>query len=133
MLPVFEEDDSAYIIYGNNHIYLTQLKADLSNSLEGGLHRELINDEGNPFLGYEGSHFYKIHGKYYLFSDSFIKRSLEKDASLFLCRTPLTGEFTGGDIFNDDMGYHGQGVAQGELWIHLMGSGMVCSFRIEGQ
>lgn len=108
----FEEDDSAYIIYGNNHIYLTQLKADLSGPLEGGLHRELINDEGNPFLGYEGSHFYKIHGKYYLFLIHSLRDRWKRTQACFVSDS-LTGEFTGGDIFNDDMGYHGQGVAQG--------------------
>ena len=110
----FEEDDSAYIIYGNNHIYLTQLKADLSGPLEGGLHRELVNDEGNPFLGYEGSHFYKIHGKYYLFLIHSLKDRWKRTQACFVSDS-LTGEFTGGDIFNDDMGYHGQGVAQGGI------------------
>ena len=37
----------------------------------GGLHRLAVSDAGHPGLGYEGTHFYKINGKYYLFYIAF--------------------------------------------------------------
>ena len=58
------DGDKVFIAYGNKNIYLTELNSDLSGPLEGGLHRLLVSDEGNPNLGYEGTHFYKINGKY---------------------------------------------------------------------
>lgn len=62
----FDDDESVYLVYGNTDIYLTQMKPDLSEPLPGGLHRVIVSDAGNPNLGYEGSHLYKINGKYYL-------------------------------------------------------------------
>ena len=56
-----------FVAYGNKNIYITELKPDLSGPLEGGLHRLAVSDAGHPGLGYEGTHFYKINGNYYLF------------------------------------------------------------------
>src|SRR5699024_12361451 len=45
-------------------IRLQELDADLSGPKEGGIDRIVVKDEGHPGLGYEGTHFYKINGKY---------------------------------------------------------------------
>ncbi len=111
---LFEEDDSVYIVYGNKDIYLTQLKEDLSGPKEGGLHRLIVSDTGNNRLGYEGSHFYKINGKYYLFLIHSLKEEWRRVEACFVA-TSLEGEFKGGDVLNDDMGYCHQGVAQGGI------------------
>ena len=34
---------------------------------EGGINRVIVRDAPGDFLGYEGSHLYKINGKYLLF------------------------------------------------------------------
>lgn len=111
---LFDDDGKVYIAYGNRDIYITQLKPDLSGPLEGGLHRLAVSDAGNPLLGYEGTHFYKINGKYYLFMIHSRRDRWMRTESCFMADSP-EGEFTGGDVLEDDRGYHGQGVAQGGI------------------
>ncbi len=111
---LFDDDDRVYIAYGNKNIYITELKRDLSGPLEGGLHRLAVSDEGHPGLGYEGTHFYKINGKYYLFFIHSRRDCWRRTEACFVADS-LTGEFTGGDVLDDDRGYCGQGVAQGGI------------------
>ena len=111
---LFDDDGSVYIAYGNREIYITQLKEDLSGPLEGGLHRLAVSDGDNPLLGYEGSHFYKINGKYYLFLIHSRQDRWRRVESCFMADS-LEGEFIGGDVLDDDMGYCGQGIAQGGI------------------
>ena len=108
------DDDKVYIAYGNTDIYITQLKPDLSGPLEGGLHRLAVSDTGHPGLGYEGTHFYKINGKYYLFFIHSLRDRWMRVQACFVSDS-LEGEFTGGDVLVDDRGYCGQGVAQGGI------------------
>lgn len=109
---LFDDDGSVYIAYGNRDIYITQLKEDLSGPLEGGLHRLAVSDADNPNLGYEGTHFYKIGGRYYLFFIHSRRDRWRRVESCFMADS-LQGAFTGGDVLDDDRGYCGQGVAQG--------------------
>lgn len=111
---LFDDDGKKYIVYGNREVRLTQLKEDLSGPLEGGLHRILVNDRDNPNLGYEGSHIYKIRGKYYLFLiHSRPDRWMRTEACF--AADSLEGEFLGGDVLEDDAGLPGCGVAQGPV------------------
>ena len=108
------DDGRVFIVYGNTDIYLTELTRDMKGPLEGGLHRILVSDVGNPMLGYEGSHFYKIKGRYYLFlihsaRDKWMRRQAAFSAP------SLTDEFVGGDVLSDDMGRPSMGVAQGGI------------------
>ncbi len=111
---LFDEDDRVYIAYGNKHIHLQELKSDLSGPKEGGLHRIVVSDEGHPGLGYEGTHFYKINGKYYLFFIHSLRSEWKRVEACFMADS-LEGEFVGDDVLNDDMGYCNQGVAQGGI------------------
>lgn len=111
---LFDEDDRVYIAYGNKYIHLQELKSDLSGPKEGGLHRIVVSDEGHPGLGYEGTHFYKINGKYYLFFIHSLRSEWKRVEACFMADS-LEGEFVGGDVLNDDMGYCNQGVAQGGI------------------
>lgn len=108
----FDDDGKAYIIYGNSTIHLTELNASLTGPQPGGLDRVLVKSGETKTLGYEGSHFYKINGNYYLFTIHSLPDRWRRVESCFASDT-LTGEFSGGIVFNDDQGYHGQGVAQG--------------------
>lgn len=108
------DGDKVFIAYGNKNIYLTELNSDLSGPLEGGLHRLLVSDEGNPNLGYEGTHFYKINDKYYLFFIHSKREEWRRVESCYMSDS-LQGEFTGGDVFDDDNGYCYQGIAQGGI------------------
>jgi len=111
---LFDDDDKVYIAYGNKNIYITELKSDLSGPKEGGLHRLAVSDEGNPYLGYEGTHFYKIGGNYYLFFIHSAWNRWRRTEACFVADS-LTGEFLGGEVLDDDRGYCGQGVAQGGI------------------
>lgn len=109
-----ENGERIYIVYGNKEIWLTELRADLSGPKEGGLHRMIVEDKGHPGLGYEGSHIYKINGRYYVF---FIhsRRDCWMRVEACFSSDSLEGTFTGGGVFEDTMGYCGQGIAQGGI------------------
>lgn len=111
---LFDEDDRVYIAYGNRDIYITELNEDLTGPKEGGLHRLAVSDSKETGLGYEGSHFYKINGKYYLFFIHSLVGIWRRVEACYMADS-IDGEFTGGDIFNDDRGYCGQGIAQGGI------------------
>ena len=93
---------------------MTELNETLTGPRAGGLDRVLVKSGETKTLGYEGSHFYKINGKYYLFTIHSLPDRWRRVESRFASDS-LTGEFTGGVVFNDDQGYHGQGVAQGGI------------------
>ncbi|NMB38666.1 MAG: glycosyl hydrolase 43 family protein [Firmicutes bacterium] len=103
-----------YIVYGNRDIWITELDKSLAKPKQGGLHRMIISDAGNPMLGYEGAHIYKINQKYYVFLIHSLRDRWRRVEACFASDS-LEGEFTGGDVLNDDRGYCGQGVAQGGI------------------
>ena len=111
---LFFDGGKAYIIYGNSTIHLTELNESLTGPQPGGLDRVLVKTGETKQLGYEGSHFYKINGRYYLFTIHSLPDRWRRVESCFASDS-LTGEFTGGIVFNDDQCYHGQGVAQGGI------------------
>lgn len=109
------DDDRVYLIYGNADIHLTELKEDLSGPKPGGLNRIIVKELGEYFLGYEGAHLYKINGKYYAFFIHITPASGGRRTQACYVADSLEGEFTGGEVFNDDMGYLNAGVAQGGI------------------
>ena len=111
---LFDDDGRIYIVYGNTEIYLTELDSGLKGPKKGGSHRLIVKDVDKPRLGYEGSHFYKINGRYYLFLIHSLQEKWRRVEACF-CADSLEGEFRGGDIFNDDMGFRESGVAQGGI------------------
>lgn len=110
---LFDDDGRVYIAYGNREIYITELNEDLTAPKEGGLHRMALKDTGNVILGYEGAHFYKINGKYYLFFIHWPKDGLRTEACF--CADSLLGEFRGGDVLSSDLDERRSGVAQGGI------------------
>ena len=111
---LFDDDGRIFLVHGNMQIHLTELKEDLTGPKEGGIDKLIIRD--NPekvILGYEGSHFYKINGLYYLTLIHWPKDS-RRTESVFVCDT-VDGEYIGRDVCCDDMGYHNMGVAQGGI------------------
>ncbi len=111
---LFDDDGRVYIAYGNREIYITELRADLGGPLKGGLHRLAVRDITDTCLGYEGTHFVKIGGKYYMFFIHSLEGRWMRAEACFMADSP-EGEFTGGDVCVDDMGLSGQGVAQGGI------------------
>ena len=100
---LFDDDDRVYLASGNKNIRLVELKKDMSGPKEGGIDRIVVSDEGNPNLGYEGTHFYKINGKYYLFFIHSLRSEWKRVEACFVSDS-LEGEFIGKDVLNDDRG-----------------------------
>lgn len=111
---LFDDDDRVYVVYGNAEIHLTELDSQLKGPKKGGVDRIIVREQGKYTLGYEGAHFYKINGKYYVF---FIHSPGEEWFRRQACfvSDSIQGEFTGGDVLADDMNYFNQGVAQGGI------------------
>lgn len=109
---LFDEDGRTYLVYGNRQIYLTELNETLSAPKEGGLHRLLLEDTGNTMLGYEGATVLKREGTYYFF---FIHSKPDRWRRVEACfyTDSLTEPLQGGDVFDEDLGYRGAGIAQG--------------------
>jgi beta-xylosidase len=112
---LYFEDDRVFIVHGNTEIYLTELNSDLTGPKPGGLNRLLVRDRKNAGLGYEGSHFYKINGKYYLFLIHWPNDGTKRRVETCFVSDSLEGGFRGKDIMDDDMGFFNQGVAQGGI------------------
>lgn len=108
------DGDHAYLVYGNTNIHLLQLNKELTGPMEGGLNRIIVSEEQVSFLGYEGSHLYKINGYYYLFLIHSLSERWRRVEACFYADS-LEGEFVGSDVLNDDLGYCDQGVAQGGI------------------
>lgn len=108
------DDDRVYLVYGNRDVHLIELESDLSKPKADGINRIIVSDQDNPNLGYEGAHFYKINGKYYLFLIRSLPDRWMRVEGCFVSDS-IDGEFLGGDVFNDDRNYCGQGVAQGGI------------------
>lgn len=111
----FEDDGSVYLMYGNRDIYLTELAEDLSGPKEGGLHRRVLSDTDDYGLGFEGSHLYKIQGRYYAFFIHWPKGGNGRRQQACYVADSLTGEFKGGNVLDDAMEYQNAGVAQGGI------------------
>lgn len=110
---LFDDDGKVYIMYGNRKIWVTELKPDLSGPMPGGVHKLVIEDTPGPHLGYEGTHLYKINGKYYAF---FIHAARDKwmriEAAYMSDR--IDGGWTGKDVIAEY--FDGTtGVAQGGI------------------
>ena len=99
---LFDDDDRVYLASGNKNIRLVELKKDMSGPKEGGIDRIVVSDEGNPNLGYEGTHFYKINGKYYLFFIHSLRSEWKRVEACFVSDS-LEGEFIGKDVLNEDV------------------------------
>ena len=109
---LFDDDGRVYIVYGNRDIHLTELKADLSGPKEGGLDRIIVRDAPGEFLGYEGSHLYKINGKYVLFLIHSRQREWYRTEACFVADS-LDGVWAGGDVYYGDLDGLHSGPAQG--------------------
>ncbi|WP_438448433.1 glycoside hydrolase family 43 protein [Gorillibacterium sp. sgz5001074] len=112
---LFDDDGRIYIMYGNTEIRLTELTEDLTGPKPGGLNRIVVRDTEPHDLGYEGAHLYKINGSYYVFLIHIARAGNRRRTQACFRADSLEGEFTGGEVFDDDMGYWNAGIAQGGI------------------
>lgn len=111
---LFDDDDRVYVVYGNREIHLTELTEDLSGPKKGGIDKIIVRDGDKTPLGYEGSHIHKINGKYYIFFIHSLEDRWMRTESCYVSDC-IDGPYVGGDIFENDLNYHGTGAAQGGI------------------
>lgn len=114
MSILFDDDGKVYIASGNTQIHLTQMLPDFSGPDPNGINKIIVEDnKDDVILGYEGSHFYKINGKYYLFLIHMPKGQPRTQACYVSSK--IEGPYTGCDILNTDFDNWNSGVAQGGI------------------
>lgn len=109
------EEGRAYLAYGNRQIYIVELNEEMTAPREGGLHKLVVEDPEEVRLGYEGTHWYRIRGKYYLFFIHWYKKEGDRRCEACYVADKLDGPYTGRDVLDTDGGYCNQGVAQGGI------------------
>lgn len=109
------DDGRVYLVYGNREIWITELESNLAGPKAGGIHKLIIKDREDAILGLEGSHIYKINGKYYIFMIHISSSGYKRRTQSCYISDKVDGPYVGGDILDDHMGYHNSGVAQGGI------------------
>ena len=110
----WDDDGRVYVVYGNTDIYLTELEPDLSGPKKGGINKVIISDDREKVrLGYEGSHLYKINGKYYNFMIHIPNDKMRTECCFVADK--LEGPWSGGDVLCVDLDNWNSGVAQGGI------------------
>ena len=110
----FDDDGRVYMISGGGRITLTELKEDVTGVKPGGTNKVIIENGNLVFgadqlggLAAEGSHMYKVNGKYYLF---LIASPRQWFRTVLIYRADnIEGPYEG------KVGFKDQGVAQGGL------------------
>lgn len=114
MSLLFDDDGRVYCVSGNMNITLTEMEADLSGPKARGINKVIIRDNPeNVILGYEGSHIYKINGKYYIFFIHMPKGKMRTEACFVSDK--IDGPYTGKDVLCSDLANWNSGTAQGGI------------------
>ena len=114
MSLLFDDDGRVYCVSGNMNISLTEMEPDLSGPKAGGINKVIIRDDPERVgLGYEGSHFYKINGKYYIFFIHMPKGKMRTEACYVSDK--IDGPYTGKDVLCSDLANWNSGTAQGGI------------------
>ena len=111
---LFDDDGRKYIVYGNREIHLTELNDELTAPKEGGTDKVIIRDVPGDFLGYEGSHIYRINGKYLLFFIHSKQNEWHRTQACYISDS-LDGVWAGGDVLCSDLDGLNSGPAQGGI------------------
>ena len=114
MSLLFDDDGKVYCVSGNMNITLTEMEPDLSGPKNGGINKVIIRDNPeNVILGYEGSHIYKINGKYYIFFIHMPKGKMRTEACYVSDK--IDGPYIGKDVLCSDLANWNSGTAQGGI------------------
>ncbi|AGC67716.1 arabinoxylan arabinofuranohydrolase XynD [Thermoclostridium stercorarium subsp. stercorarium DSM 8532] len=107
---LFDDDGKAYIIYGRTNIMIKELTSDYKAVSPSGLNKVII---ASGQEGMEGSHAYKINGKYYITTIWWENGNIRRQ---YVYRADqIDGPYEGRLVLSDTMGYKEHGVAQGGL------------------
>ena len=114
MSILFDDDGRVYCVSGNTNITLIEFEPDLSGPKKNGINKVIIQDDPEKvILGYEGSHIYKINGKYYIFFIHMPKGKMRTEACYVSDK--IDGPYTGKDILCSDLAGWNSGTAQGGI------------------
>lgn len=125
----YDDDDRAYIIYGNGTIYITELTEDAREVKEGGVNQILVDPPRITGLNCEGSHFYKINGYYYLFMINWPADGSRRRLEWCYRSDTLLGSYEGRKLTDSAMNYYNNGVAQGGIFDTAEGSWYAMLFQ----
>ncbi len=130
---LFDDDGRIYIVYGNREIHITELvkEGGALTPKTGGLDKIILKDLDDAPLGYEGAHFYKIDGRYYIFVIGIPGDTKKRTESCFVAERP-DGPYIGRKVMDDDRGYRNSGVAQGGIVQSENGSWFAILFQDSG-
>jgi beta-xylosidase len=125
----FEDDGRVYMTHGSGDIRLTELTADALAIKPGGIDQVIIKDASlvagsNVGLRAEGSHIYKINGKYYIFLITWPRGGMRTE--LVFRSDNLTGPYEGRVALSD------RGIAQGGIVQTSKGDWYAMLFRDYG-
>lgn len=110
----FEEDGTPYVMYGCGDVRIIEFEKDMSGIKDGGVHQLLLSTpKENIGLRCEGGHAYKINGTYYLIYIEWPVDGHGRRREVCYRSESLLGPYERRIIFDDDMGYKNQGIAQG--------------------
>jgi beta-xylosidase len=104
---LFDDDGRVYVAHGQDTLYITELAPDaLSVKVP---QKKVFQHRAYPYL--EGSHFYKIGGKYYLLGSS----GGTQGRQVCLRSDQVYGPYEHKVILEDDSSYPGNGLHQGGM------------------
>jgi beta-xylosidase len=101
---LFDDDGKVYVVHGQSTLYVTELNAD-ALSVKGPNVKIIENTQQ------EGSHFYKINGKYYILGAA----GGTQGRQVCLRSDNIYGPYQSKVILNDDSTYPGNGLHQGGM------------------
>ena len=132
---LFDYDENGkrhvFLVHGNCDLRLTELEDDFSAPKKGGIDKIIIQDDREKVdLGYEGSHFYKINGKYYIFCIHKEKNQMRSEACFYSDK--IEGPYTGGQVLCADYDDWNSGAAQGGVVQAVDGSWYSILFQDHG-
>ena len=132
---LFDYDENGkrhvFLVHGNCDLRLTELEDDFSAPKKGGIDKIIIQDDREKVdLGYEGSHFYKVNGKYYIFCIHKEKNQMRSEACFYSDK--IEGPYTGGQVLCADYDDWNSGAAQGGVVQAVDGSWYSILFQDHG-
>lgn len=107
------DEGHTYLLWGNKELHLREFTDDFSGFKEDGINKVIIEDTDDCGLFAEGSHFYKINGKYYVFCIHWPKYGHARRTEIVYISDSIDGEYKSYTVFDEDCGYFNCGVAQG--------------------
>ena len=103
----FDDDGKVYVAHGQQKLYITELNSDARSVKVP--QKEIYNNPKYPYL--EGSHLYKVNGKYYLLGST----GGTKGREVCLRADNIYGPYESKVVINDDHTYPGNGLHQGGM------------------